>query len=191
MAAMPTSSVVAWSACGPCRQRRAVVTVDDSGECRVFLSPAHAVPEGRSGEDWLCCLSMPRLCSLPPETPDLGDEVLRRLRDAGDGDGGPGAPWSDPAALPAGRAPRGPRRDAGRARAVALMLPVAVSVTISGCLAGAGPSPEPVADPAPAATGHREHVDAPMSALSFGPGPPAADVASRWHRRDRLQGPND
>ncbi len=270
MAAMPTSSVVAWSACGPRRQRRAVATVDDSGECRVFLSAARDVPEGKSGEDWLCCLAMPLLCSLSAGTPDLGDEILRRLRGADDGDGGPRAPWSDPAALTAAqdedehedaetsatadtwargdpfaqdeftddgnrlvpddgpipaqapsptpapwrarsiafdelrigegargpspwrwRAPGGPRRDAGRARAVALMLPVAVSVTISGCLAEAGPPPEPAADPEPAATDHREHLDAPMSALSFGPGPPAADVVSRWHRRDPLQGPND
>ncbi len=80
MAAMPTSSVVARSACAPSRQRRGVVAAGDFGGCRVFLSAIRGVPEGKSGEDWHCCLRSPRTapCSTAPE--DRGPDSAIRLR---------------------------------------------------------------------------------------------------------------
>jgi hypothetical protein len=73
-----------------------LVTVDDNGNCRVLISAVCAVPEGRSGEDWLCSVPMTLLCSLPASTPRLGDEMLSRLHEADD-EAGPWPSRSDPA----------------------------------------------------------------------------------------------
>ena len=119
MAAMPCSSIVAWTAYGPSRQRRAVVTVDDDGICRIFMSAVHmpsrrAVPRRTA---W-CGLAAPLLCARPaPRRPaPSARRSSRRLR-AADDEAGPHPslvrPRRGPPRDPRGRGRRrslGPRR---------------------------------------------------------------------------------
>ncbi len=80
MPLMPGSSVVAWEGRGPTGQRRAIVTVDDDGHCRVSVTEVCAVAAGSSGVDMLGGMPSTMFCELPAATSNLGEEVLRRLR---------------------------------------------------------------------------------------------------------------
>ena len=89
---------------------------------------------------------------------------------------------------PCPTAPRPVAREArGRSlrRTIALLLPVAVSVLLPGCGAAGGPRLDPPAGPPPST------MALASASTDHGPGPAAPDVASRYHRRDPLQGPND
>jgi hypothetical protein len=79
---MPYSAVTAWLNYGFRGQRRVTVTVDDQGDCRVSLSRLYDVPENKTGDDMLVDEPIPLLFSLPASTPDLGNEIVRRVREA-------------------------------------------------------------------------------------------------------------
>jgi hypothetical protein len=82
MPGMPYSGVDVWLNYGFGGQRRVIITIDDESMCRVFLSPLYGVPEGKSGDDMMLNVQIPLLFALPITSPDLGNEVVRRVREA-------------------------------------------------------------------------------------------------------------
>jgi hypothetical protein len=97
MPQMGCSSIVGWETCGPTSQRRTIVTIDDAGDCRIYLSHVCVVAAGNEGVDMLSGMAAPMLCMLPAAVQNLGAEVLRRLRseDHGPTAGHDGAPsWA-------------------------------------------------------------------------------------------------
>jgi hypothetical protein len=60
-------------------QRRVLVTINDDGNCDVFISKTYEVPEGKSGRD-VDLGQMHRIFSLPSATPDLGRTLVSRVR---------------------------------------------------------------------------------------------------------------
>ena len=78
---MPYSSIVAYLNYGYGGQRQVIVTVEDNGDCRVFMTKLYEVPEGKKGSD-IDPGEMPLLFGLPGTTPSLGEIVVRKVREA-------------------------------------------------------------------------------------------------------------
>jgi hypothetical protein len=77
---MPYSSVIAYLNYGYRWQRQVMVSVEDNGDCRVFMTGLYAVPEGKTGGG-IDVGSIPLLFALPGTTPDLGHAIVRRVRE--------------------------------------------------------------------------------------------------------------
>jgi hypothetical protein len=77
----PHSSIVAYLSYGYGWQRQVIVTVEDNGDCRVFMSRLYEVPGGKTGAD-IVIGKVPLLFNLSGTTPDLGDVLVRRVREA-------------------------------------------------------------------------------------------------------------
>ncbi len=74
---------------------------------------------------------------------------------------------------------------------IATILLVAIAAFIPACGPAAGPRHEPLAGPRPSAMGVAAASTSPALGPVGGTGLAASDVASRYHRRDLLQGMND
>jgi hypothetical protein len=79
-AAVPYSSVIAYINYLFRWQRRALVNTSDKGDCDVFLSKTYEVPEGKTGSD-VDPGKMARIFSLPSDTADLGQTLVRLVRE--------------------------------------------------------------------------------------------------------------
>lgn len=77
----PHPSIIAYLNYGYGWQRQVIVTVEDNGDCRVFMSRLYEVPEGKSGAD-IDIGTVPLLFSLSGTTPYLGDMLVRQVREA-------------------------------------------------------------------------------------------------------------
>ena len=76
---MPHSCVIAYINYLVRSQRRALVTINDNGDCEVFLSKLYEVPPGRTGGD-VHPGQLLRVFSLLAGTPDLGSTLVRQVR---------------------------------------------------------------------------------------------------------------
>jgi hypothetical protein len=103
--------------------------------------------------------------------------------DAVSADGNALTPSGGPGPPPFGR---GARERPSR-RTLALFLPVAISALLAGCGADDGPR----SGPPPSVKGPGAASASATWGPATGPGAAAPDVASRFHRRNLLQGPND
>jgi hypothetical protein len=78
---MPHCSVIAYLNYGFGGQRQVTVTIEDDGDCRVFMSKLYQVPEGKTGGD-IDLGPVPLLFTLPGTTPEVGEAIVRRVREA-------------------------------------------------------------------------------------------------------------
>ena len=78
---MPYSSVIAYLNFGFGGQRQALVKVSDNGDCNAYMSKIYSVPEGSIGRH-IDPGEMPLLFTLSHPTPDLGETIIRKIRQA-------------------------------------------------------------------------------------------------------------
>ncbi len=78
---MPYSSVIAYINYGFGGQRQVIVTVEDSGDCQVFLTKLYEVPVGETGRG-IDVGQVPLLIAFSGTTPNLGETIVRRVRQA-------------------------------------------------------------------------------------------------------------
>jgi hypothetical protein len=78
---MPYSSIIAYLSYGFGGQRQALVTVSDKGDCNAYISKIYSVPEGKTGRN-VDPGQMPLLFTLSHPTPDLGESIVGRVREA-------------------------------------------------------------------------------------------------------------
>ncbi len=121
---------------------------------------------------------------------DIGDAFAG---DAFSDDGNSLAPSDGPCPTEVGRkASRGTvaweARESTSRRNIATILPVAIAALIPVCGPVAGPRHEMLAGPQASAMGIAPASALPARGPMADPGPASADVASRYHRRDLLQG---
>src|SRR5262245_45966537 len=77
----PYSSIIAYLNYGFGGQRQSLVTVSDNGDSNVYMSKIYNVPPGRTGRN-VDPGQMPLSFTLPHLTPDLGETIVRRVRQA-------------------------------------------------------------------------------------------------------------
>lgn len=124
---------------------------------------------------------------------DIGDTFAG---DAFSDDGNSLSPSDGPCPTDVGRT-TAPRPVAWEAReramkhTIAMILPAAISALLPGCGPVGGPGLGPQAGPPPSAMALARTSPVTPHVAMTGPGPAAPDVASRYHRRGPLQGPND
>jgi hypothetical protein len=78
---MPYSSLIAYLNYGFGGQRQALVTVSDNGDINVYMSKIYNVPPGKTGRN-VDPGQMPLLFTLLHPTPELGETLVRRVRQA-------------------------------------------------------------------------------------------------------------
>jgi hypothetical protein len=78
---MPYCALIAYQNYGHGWQRKILVCISDDGTCSVYMSPLYDVPKGATGER-VDVGQFPFLFSLPRATPNLGEELVRRVREA-------------------------------------------------------------------------------------------------------------
>jgi hypothetical protein len=127
------------------------------------------------------------------ETRDIGDSFAG---DAFSDDVNSLSPSDGPCPTDVGEA-TAPRPVAWEARerrlkhTIAMLLPVAITALLPGCGVVGGPRLDPLAGPPPSAMALAVVSASTPDDPRTGPGPASPDVASRYHRRGPLQGPND
>ncbi len=78
---MPYSSVIAYLNYGFGGQRQVIVTIEDNGDCRVFMTKLYDVPPGKKGSE-IDPGEIPLLLALPGTTVNLGETIVRKVREA-------------------------------------------------------------------------------------------------------------
>jgi hypothetical protein len=93
---MPKSTVIAfvdsgsgWTNPGTRWERQIIVFIGDNGDCIAYMTKFYVLPEGKTGADVDTGEETWRLLfEIPGSTPDLGEAVVRKAREASDQDQG-------------------------------------------------------------------------------------------------------